>query len=278
MLSWKASIFSRSELLVQAQSIPGCQSLSSFGSLALQFSFTSWLEASEAPLALHTASKKGRKRDGDKEREREKLSFMQKQPLESSMATHGPLSFYSVFFPLLLHLSPLFASFFWCASAPEVKCLSLYNVQQRIAPSDGDVESKVGEMCASEAEQSDLWCPTLLFGRKQSLAGISAEIPKTAVLFWAWRLRRIRRRFQSTPAILFCPFSLWGSLKPKLNTETRGCFIPPYRSASVFLVKLQKNSQSAVLLKSPEVRQLIYSTKQLQIITITNYFSTMIQK
>lgn len=228
VLSWKASIFSRSELLVQAQSIPGCQSLSSFGSLALQFSFTSWLEASEAPLALHTASKKRRereietKKDRGRERETEKQSFMQKQPLESSMATHGPLPFYSVLFPLLLRLSPPFASFFWCALAPEVKCLSLYNLQQQIAPSDGDVESKVGEMCASEAEQSDLWCPTLLFGRKQRLAGIIAEKPKTAVLFWAWRLRRLRRRCQNTPAALFCLFSQ----NPKLRYWHSRLFYP----------------------------------------------------
>ncbi len=72
VLSWKASIFSRSELLVQAQSFPGCQSLSSFGSLALQFSFTSWLEANEAPLALHTASKKEREREMETKRERKR--------------------------------------------------------------------------------------------------------------------------------------------------------------------------------------------------------------
>lgn len=256
VLSWKASIFSRSELLVQAQSIPGCQSLSSFGSLALQFSFTSWLEASEAPLALYTARKQERKRegDGDKERERgsEQQSFMQKQPLESFMATHGPLSFYSMLFPLLLRLSPLFASFFWCL-APEVKCLSLYNLQQRIAPSDGDVESKEGEMCASEAEQSDLWCTALLFGRKQRLAGIIAEIPKTAV-FWAWRLRRLRRRFQSAPATLFCPFSSWGSLKLKLHTSTSGCFIS-YLPVFYFVTKPSKS----VLFNQPEEWQLFAS-------------------
>lgn len=71
VLSWKASIFSRSELLVQAQSIPGCQSLSSFGSLALQFSFTSWLEASKAPLTLHTASRKEREREMETKKEGE---------------------------------------------------------------------------------------------------------------------------------------------------------------------------------------------------------------
>ncbi len=181
---------------------------------------------------------------------------MQKQPPESFMATHGPLSFYSVLFPLLLHRSPSVRFVFWCALAPEVKCLSLYNLQQRIASSDGDVESKVGEMCASEAEQSDLWCPSLLFGRKQSLAGIVAEIPKTAV-FWARRPRRLRRRFQRTPATLFCPFSSWASLKLKLNTSTSGCFIPPY---FCIFGEVTKPSNS-VLLKPPEVWQLIYTLR-----------------
>lgn len=61
----------------------------------------------------HSKQERKREGDGDKERGRgsEKQSFMQKQPLESFMATHRPLSFYFVLFPLLLHLSPLFASF-----------------------------------------------------------------------------------------------------------------------------------------------------------------------
>lgn len=115
-------------------------------------------------------SKQGIKggRDGDKGRESEKQSFMQKQPLESSLASHGPQHFYFAPFPLLLHLASLFASFFWCVFAPEVKCLSLYNLQQWIAPSDGCVESKVGEGDAGEAEQRDLWCAPFLFGEKQS--------------------------------------------------------------------------------------------------------------
>lgn len=182
MLSWKASIFSCSELLVQAPSIPGCQSLSSFGSMARQFSFTSWLEATEAPLALHTASKQEREGGRDKERDRgsEKQSFMQKQPLESFMATHGPLSFYS--FPSTPPSLSSVCFIFWCVFFPAVKYLSLYNLQERVAPSAGDVERKMGEICAREVVQCDLWC--FLSGRKQSIAGIIAKIPKTT-MFWA---------------------------------------------------------------------------------------------
>ena len=213
------SIFSRSELLVQAHSFPRCQSLSSFGSLALQFSFTSWLEASKAPLTLHTASEKEREMKTKREWEREKQAF-QKQPLESCMAW-APVFLFHTLPSAPPSLSSL-CSVFWCAVAPQVKCLSLYNLQQHIAPSDGDVESKVGEMCAGEAEQSDLWCPSLLFGRKQILAGIIAGTPQTAE-FCAWRPRRLRRRFQSPPAALFYPFPSWGSLKPKLHIDTSGC-------------------------------------------------------
>lgn len=90
-------------------------------------------------------------------------------------------------------------------------------------------------MCASEAEQSDLWCPTLLFGRKQSPAGIIAEIPKTAV-FWAWRLRRLRRQFQSIPATLFFLFSSWAHMKKRWTQIL--CAVSSFFT-SVFLVTLQ---------------------------------------
>lgn len=111
-LSWKASIFSRSELSVLAQSIPGCLSLSSFGSLALQFSFTSWLEASEAPLAPHAAGEKARGAETKAETVWVKSTLScKKQPPESFMATHGPFSLYSTLFLQFLHLYPRCAPF-----------------------------------------------------------------------------------------------------------------------------------------------------------------------
>lgn len=175
VLSWKASIFLSLWALGPGTEHPW-----------MPESFIIWQPGSVVQLYLLAGGKrstthcphskkeikkiKKRGSDGDKGREREKQSFMQKQPLESSLASHGPQPFflYSVLFPLLLHLASLFASFFWCAFAPEVKCLSLYNLRQWIAPSDGYVESKVGEGDAGEAEQRDLWCAPLLFGEKQS--------------------------------------------------------------------------------------------------------------
>lgn len=68
------------------------------------------------------STQQARKKQGDVETKKEgvkKQSFMQKQPLESFMATHGPLSFYSMLFPLLLHLSSLLLHFlmsFRCSS------------------------------------------------------------------------------------------------------------------------------------------------------------------
>lgn len=82
------------------------------------------------------------------------------------------------------------------------------------------------------------------FGRKHSLTGIIAEISKTAV-FFAWRLWRLRRRFQSTPVTLFCPLSSRGSLKPKFNTNTSGCCISPYLSKSASFVTSKNSAPTA---------------------------------
>lgn len=98
-------------------------------------------------------------RDKDRDRVSETPSFMQKQPPESFTATHEPFALYSTRFLQLLHLYPLFALFsdvLFFSFSPAMKYLPLYNLQYQIAPSDGDVESKIGEMCAREVEQSDL--------------------------------------------------------------------------------------------------------------------------
>lgn len=131
-LSWKASVFSRSELSVLAQSIPGCLSLSSFGSLALQFSFTSWLEASEAPLALHAASEKVRGVETKTETEWVKHSLSCKNNLRSHSWPHmGPSLFiprssFSSSTSILSLLHFLMWVFFFPTA---IKYLPLYNLQ-----------------------------------------------------------------------------------------------------------------------------------------------------
>lgn len=115
-LSWKASIFSRSELSVLAQSIPGCLSLSSFGSLALQFSFTSWLEASEEPLALHAASEGVKGVETKTETEWVKRCLSCKNNLRSHSWPHmSP----SLFIPRVSFSSSIsVCSIFWCVVFP----------------------------------------------------------------------------------------------------------------------------------------------------------------
>lgn len=73
-------------------------------------------------------------RDKDRDRVSETLSFMQKQPPESFMATHEPFSLYSMLFLQLLHryLYPLFALFsdaLFFSFSPAIKYLPLYNLQ-----------------------------------------------------------------------------------------------------------------------------------------------------
>lgn len=133
MLSWKARIFSGCELSVLARSIPGCLRLSSFGSLALQFSFTSWLEASEAPLALHAASKKARGVETKTDTEWAKSSLSCKNNLRSH--TWALLSLVHALPSVPPSLSSV-CSIFWCVvfffpffPPPAIQFLPLYNLQ-----------------------------------------------------------------------------------------------------------------------------------------------------
>lgn len=61
--------------------------------------------------ARSARSKRESEGSRDKDRVSEKHSFMQKQPPESFMATHGPFSLYSTLFLQFLHLYPRFAPF-----------------------------------------------------------------------------------------------------------------------------------------------------------------------
>lgn len=199
------------------------------------------LAAGKRSTACSPHSKQERKRegDGDKERERERQWKAAFHAKTTSGVIHGHAWAPVFLFCALPSAPPSLSSayfIFWCGLAPEVKCLSLYNVQQRIARSDGDVESKEGEMCAGEAEQSDLWCPPLIFGRKRRLAGIIARLPKTAA-FSARRLRRLRRRFQSAPATRFARF-LHETQTQHQHSRLFYLCLP-----SVFLVKLQNPQQ-----------------------------------
>lgn len=99
-----------------------------------------WRQTKHRSLSTQPARNKDRERWRQRESEK-KRSFMQKT---TTGVIHGhawgPCLFYSA--------SPSISSvcfIFRCTLAPEVKYLSLYNLQQWIAPSDGDVKSKVGE-------------------------------------------------------------------------------------------------------------------------------------
>lgn len=128
-------------------------------------------------------------------KDREKTFFMQKQPLKSFSATHRPAV------SILPSASPSGCLIFWSAFARKVKPVSLYNLQQWIAPSDGYVESQVGVGDAGKAENSDLWWAPALFGRKNSLSGMVSKNPKHPCLE-AWRQPCLRRRFSNNTC---CP-------------------------------------------------------------------------
>ena len=167
--------------------------------------------------------------------------------------------------------------FFWCASAPEVKRLSLYNVQQRIAPSDGDVESSVGgDVCERGRTGwpllscSPFWkeAESCRYQRWNTKNSRFCSEPEDCVAFVG--------DFKAHLPSCFARFSLWGSLKPKLHTDTRGCFIPPY--LLYFWWSYKKNLNLHFCSNHQRHDNWFIVCKQPQIITITIYFSTVVKK
>lgn len=141
VLSWKASIFLSLWALgpgTEHPWMPESFIIWQLGS-AVQFYLLAGGKRSTA-RSPHSQREIKTGRDGDKERESEKKrSFMQKT---TTGVIHGHA------WGLFYSASPSISSVcfvFRCTLAPEVKYLSLYNLQRWIAPSDGDVKSKVGE-------------------------------------------------------------------------------------------------------------------------------------